>query len=124
MWWWKVPLTLEVKCPCLATSMAVTPASWFLSLSVAHIPLPHGHMHAGHTLCSASPTPQGLRDSNRCLLPSTTDLTCQGPRNSCQLRLKLPTQGPSTQLHLPGLQVVPRAPARAFCAPGCLQGNL
>lgn len=71
--------------------MALTHSSVSVSVSLALIPLPRGHMHFCHTLCTAPPIAHGLRDSNRCLLPSTTDPACQGPRNSCQLQLKLPT---------------------------------
>lgn len=108
--------------PCSAASRAVTHSSLVFLCLIHTRPPSHGHMHTAAP-SQAPPTPQGLRDSNRCLLPSTTDPACQGPRNSCQLRLKLPTQGPSTQLHLPGLHVGPQAPARASCAPGCLQGT-
>lgn len=69
------------------------PPSLLQPVFLGHIPLPHSH---GHTLCTAPPAPQGLRDSGRCLLPGACSPACPGPRNSCQLRLKLPTRGPST----------------------------
>lgn len=95
-------------------------------VSLIHIILSPQLWHVCHTLYTAPPSPQSLRDSSRCLLPST-DPFCQGPRNSCQLRQKLPTWGPSTHStclaskvslqHLPGTPVHLSAYRAAYDSP-------